>query len=234
MKKLAIFVEGKTEQIFIETLLQEIADKNRLAIEIISINANQSGKDTSLIEKPVITSETKFYVLIYNSSGDKRVVSDIKKQYTKLILSGYERIIGLRDVYPTRISEKSKLQSDLNSFLPKGKIPINIVLAVMEVESWFLAEYNHFLKIDPCLTPQKIQAMFGFNPQTDDMEQRPHPTDDMEKIYNYVHKGYNKSEKQLNRLASNLDYEFLYMHLANSVPSLGEFMGYIDKFMISS
>ena len=161
-------MEGKTEQIFIETLLQEIADKNRLAIEIISINANQSGKDTSLIKKPVITSETKFYVLIYNSSGDKRVVSDIKKQYTKLILSGYERIIGLRDVYPTRISEKSKLQSDLNSFLPKGTIPINIVLAVMEVESWFLAEYNHFLKIDPRLTPEKIQAMFGFNPRTDD------------------------------------------------------------------
>jgi hypothetical protein len=66
------------------------------------------------------------------------------------------------------------------------------------------------------------------------MEQRLHPTDDMEQIYNYVHKGYNKSEKQLNRLASNLDYEFLYMHLANTIPSLGEFMGHIDKFIISS
>ncbi|MBO1056309.1 MAG: hypothetical protein HEQ27_07185 [Dolichospermum sp. JUN01] len=103
----------------------------------------------------------------------------------------------------------------------------------MEVEAWFLAEYNHFLKIDPGLTPEKIQAMFGFNPQTDNMEQRPHPTKDMELIYNYTGKGYNKNEKQLNRFASNLDYEFIYMHLINSVPSLGEFVGYIDKFMIS-
>ena len=45
---------------------------------------------------------------------------------------------------------------------------------------------------------------------------------------------HHKSEKQLNRLASHLDYEFIYMHLINSVPSLGEFVGYIDKFMISS
>jgi hypothetical protein len=74
----------------------------------------------------------------------------------------------------------------------------------------------------------------GFNPQTDDMEQRPHPADDIKQIYNYAGKGYKKREKQLNRLASHLDYEFIYMHLINSVPSLGEFVGYIDKFMISS
>ncbi|WP_053538268.1 MULTISPECIES: hypothetical protein [unclassified Anabaena] len=102
----------------------------------------------------------------------------------------------------------------------------------MEVESWFLAEYNHFLKIDPGLTPEQIQSIFGFNPQTDDMEQRPHPADDLKQIYNYAGKGYNKSEKQINRLASNLDYEFLYMYLANSVPSLGEFVRYIDKLAL--
>ena len=66
------------------------------------------------------------------------------------------------------------------------------------------------------------------------MEQRSHPADDLKQIYNYVGKGYNKSEKQVNRLTSNLDYEFLYMHLANNVFSVGEFIGYIDKFMISS
>lgn len=230
MKKLAIFVEGKTEQIFVAKLLKEIAGKFKISIEIKS---RQGINFDKVIMKDPVTSITRFYVLIYNSCCDESVVSDIKEQYNLLAEDGYDRVIGLRDVYPISISDKSKLQRGLNYALPVGTIPINIVLAVMEVESWFLAEYNHFLKIDPCLTPEKIQAMFGFNPRTDDMEQRPHPTDDMEQIYNYVHKGYNKSEKQLNRLASNLDYEFLYMHLANTIPSLGEFMGYIDKFMIS-
>jgi len=184
--------------------------------------------------KDIETSATKFFVLIYNSGGENNVVSDMKDQYNSLSSSGYKLVIGLRDVYPIPLSQKSKLQIGLNYALPKGSIPINIVIAVMEVEAWFLAEYNHFLKIDPHLTPEQIQAMFGFNPQTDDMEQRPHPADDMKQIYNYVGKGYHKSEKQLNRLASHLDYEFIYMHLINSVPSLGEFVGYIDKFMISS
>ena len=230
MKKLAIFVEGKTEQIFVNKLLREIAGTINISIEIQS---QERRKFVEVIMKDIETSATKFFVLIYNSGGDGRVASDIKKQYRKLTESGYERIIGLRDIHPKSIIQKSKLQSELENILPKGSIPINIVIAVMEVEAWFLAEYNHFLKIDPGLTPENIQAVFGFNPQTDDMEQRPHPTNDMELIYNYAGKGYNKSEKQLNRLASNLDYEFIYIHLANSVPSLGEFVGYIDKFMIS-
>ncbi len=231
MKKLAIFVEGKTEQIFVNKLLREIAGTINISIEIQS---QERRKFVEVIMKDIETSATKFFVLIYNSGSDIRVASDMKKQYKKLTESGYERIIGLRDIYPISIIQKSKLQSELENVLPKGSIPINIVIAVMEVEAWFLAEYNHFLKIDPRLTPEQIQAMFGFNPQTDDMEQRPHPADDMKQIYNYVGKGYNKSEKQLNRLASHLDYEFIYMHLINSVPSLGEFVGYIDKFMISS
>ena len=230
MKKLAIFVEGKTEQIFVNKLLREIAGTINISIEIQS---QEGRKFVEVIMKDIETSATKFFVLIYNSGSDIRVASDMKKQYKKLTESGYERIIGLRDIYPISIIQKSKLQSELENVLPKGSIPINIVIAVMEVEAWFLAEYNHFLKIDPRLTPEQIQAMFGFNPQTDDMEQRPHPTKDMELIYNYTGKGYNKNEKQLNRFASNLDYEFIYMHLINSVPSLGEFVGYIDKFMIS-
>ncbi|MCE2697376.1 MAG: DUF4276 family protein [Nostocales cyanobacterium LE14-WE4] len=231
MKKLAIFVEGKTEQIFVNKLLREIAGTINISIEIQS---QEGRKFVEVIMKDIETSATKFFVLIYNSGSDIRVASDMKKQYKKLTESGYERIIGLRDIYPISIIQKSKLQSELENVLPKGSIPINIVIAVMEVEAWFLAEYNHFLKIDPRLTPEQIQAMFGFNPQTDDMEQRPHPADDMKQIYNYVGKGYHKSEKQLNRLASHLDYEFIYIHLINSVPSLGEFVGYIDKFMISS
>ncbi|WP_071188403.1 DUF4276 family protein [Trichormus sp. NMC-1] len=230
MKKLAIFVEGKTEQIFVKKLLTEIAGKLHIFIEIKSRKNSNSAK---VIMKDSVTSVTKFYVLLYNSCNDETVVSDIRELHNSLSIEGYERIIGLRDVYPIPIAEKSKLQRGLNYSLPKGSIPINIVLAVMEIEAWFLAEYNHFLKIDTILTPDKIQELFHFNPQTDDMEARLKPSDDIKNIYNYVGKGYDKSEKQLNRLAANLDYEFIYIKLANSVPSLGEFIGYIDRFMIS-
>lgn len=232
MKKLAIFVEGQTEQIFIERLLKEIAGRNRIAIEIIAVNGNQLKRYTTLIKNAVMTPETKFYVLVYNSFSDNSVPSDIRDRYSSLTASGYERVIGLRDVYPIPIYQKSKLITGLRYSLPQGTIPIDIVLAVMEIEAWFLAEYNHFIKIDASLTPERIKECFGFNPKTDDMEARPKPSDDMKQIYNLVGKGYNKSEKQLNRLASNLDYEFLYIELTNSVPSLKELVEYLDLFLI--
>jgi hypothetical protein len=64
VRKLAILVEGKTEHIFVETLLQEIAEENKIAIEITSVNANQSGRDIYSVKKPLIICVTKSYVLI--------------------------------------------------------------------------------------------------------------------------------------------------------------------------
>ncbi|MBX9259331.1 DUF4276 family protein [Desmonostoc muscorum CCALA 125] len=232
MKKLAIFVEGQTEQIFVRKLLEEIAGKNNIAIEEQSISGKLGNRITTLIMSDNITSQTKFYVLVYNSCSDNSVVSDMRDQYNSLIGSGFERVIGLRDVYPIPIAEKLKLQSSLNLFLPKGSIPIHIVLAVMEIESWFLAEWNHFTKIDLSLTPERIKATFGFNPQTDNMETRPHPANDMDLIYNLVGRAYKKQRNQVNTIVSSLDYEFLYMQLVNSVPSFGEFVKYLDLFII--
>ncbi|MBO1056310.1 MAG: hypothetical protein HEQ27_07190 [Dolichospermum sp. JUN01] len=110
MKKLAIFVEGKTEQIFVNKLLREIAGTINISIEIQS---QEGRKFVEVIMKDIETSATKFFVLIYNSGSDIRVASDMKKQYKKLTESGYERIIGLRDIYPISIIQKSKLQSEL-------------------------------------------------------------------------------------------------------------------------
>lgn len=225
-------MEGQTEQIFVRTLLKEIAGKNNIAIEEKSLSGRLGNRITTLIMSDNITSQTKFYVLVYNSCSDNSVVSDMRDQYNSLIRSGFERVIGLRDVYPIPITEKLKLQSSLNFFLPKGSIPIHIVLAVMEIESWFLAEWNHFMKIDLSLTPERIKATFGFNPQTDDMETRCHPANDMDLIYKLVGRAYKKQRNQVNTIVSSLDYEFLYMQVVNTVPSLGEFVKYLDLFII--
>lgn len=225
-------MEGQTEQIFVRTLLKEIAGKNNIAIDESSVSGKLGNRITTLIMRDNITSQTKFYVLVYNSCSDNSVVSDMRDQYNSLIGSGFERVIGLRDVYPIPIAEKLKLQSGLNYSLPKGSIPIHIVLAVMEIESWFLAEWNHFTKIDLSLTPERIKATFGFNPQTDDMETRPHPANDMDLIYNLVGRAYKKQRNQVNTIVSSLDYEFLYIQLVNSLPSLGEFIKYLDLFII--
>jgi hypothetical protein len=101
----------------------------------------------------------------------------------------------------------------------------------MEVEAWFLAEWNHFLKVDARLTIDLIKENLGFDPAIDDMEARPHPAEDLHHIYQLVGRAYRKQKNQVDTVVTNLDYEFLYLKLVSIVPSLGEFIGYIDEFM---
>lgn len=232
MKRLAIFVEGQTEKIFVRKLLEEIAGKSNIAIAEQDMKGKQNSRFTALTMSDPVTAQTKYYVLICNSGSDNSVVSDIRDQYASLASSGYSKIIGLRDVYPIPIGDKGVLERSLRTLLPKGNVASHIVLAVMEVEAWFLAEWNHFLKVSPSLTPSLIQSNLGFNPKTDDMESRNHPTEDLRQIYQLAGKPYSKARNQVNRIVSNLDYEFLYLQLAGIVPSLGKFIRYIDDFMM--
>jgi len=245
MRKLAIFVEGQTEQIFVENLLREIVEKNHISIEVKKISGRKKHRVSNPIVKDQVTIETRFYVLIYDSSGDTQVVSDIRDQCESLSSNGYERIIGLRDVYCKSIADKTSLDEyiayklslerglhySLSTVIMTDPIPMNIVLAVMEIESWFLSEWNHFPKIDAKLTLDKIQTDLGFNPKTDNMETRLHPSSDIDKIYRLVGSSYDKNKDQINSIVSKLDYEFLYLKLIHTVPSLGKFIGYINLFL---
>ncbi|PZU96368.1 MAG: hypothetical protein DCE90_09955 [Pseudanabaena sp.] len=232
MKRLAIFVEGQTEKIFVRKLLEEIAGKNNIAIAEQAMQGKKNSRFTVLTISDPLTAQTKYYVLICNSGSDNSVVSDICDQYASLVSSGYSKIIGLRDVYPIPIADKGILERSLRIVLPRGSVTSHIVLAVMEVEAWFLAEWKHFMKIDINLTPSLIQSSLGFNPEVDNMEYRNHPAEDLHQAYQLVGKSYRKRENQVNRVVSNLDYEFLYLQLAGIVPSLGKFISYIDDFMM--
>ena len=233
MKRLAIFVEGQTEQIFVRRLLEEIAGRNNIAIAEQDISGKKSSRITVLTMSDRTTPQTKYYVLLHNSHGDSSVASDINDQYSNLVAAGYKKIIGLRDLYPISITDKSKLERGLQYALPKGQIPAHIVLAVMEVEAWFLAEWNHFLKVDARLTTDFIRDSLGFDPAIDDMELRSHPAEDLYQIYQLIGRAYRKQKNQVDTVVTNLDYEFLYLKLVNHVPSLGEFIRYIDEFMAS-
>ncbi|MBD2188500.1 DUF4276 family protein [Pseudanabaena mucicola] len=232
MKRLAIFVEGQTEKIFVRKLLEEIAGKSNIAIAEQDMQGKQNSRFTVLTMSDPVTAQTKYYVLICNSGSDNSVVSDIRDQYASLVSSGYSKIIGLRDVYPIPIADKGILEGSLRTVLPRGSVSSHIVLAIMEVEAWFLAEWKHFLKIDVNLTTSLIQSNLGFNPEVDNMENRNHPAEDLHQAYQLVGKSYRKKENQVNRVVSNLDYEFLYLQLAGIIPSLGKFISYIDDFMM--
>lgn len=110
-------------------------------------------------------------------------------------------------------------------------ILVHFILAIMEIETWFLAEHKHFERIDNRLTMAHIKAKVGFDPSTDDMEQRDHPAGDMNAIYQLVGKEYSKSMEVVQETVKVLDYARLYFELPDRYASLKQFVICFDTFL---
>src|SRR5207244_3102682 len=123
--------------------------------------------------------------------GDGGVKSRILEEYSNLAKSGYKALVGLRDA-PKLRADIPHLQRGLPKGVPMDPVPVVFVLAIMEIEAWFLAEHTHFPKIDKKLTSALIQAELGFDPSTDDMRLRDWPAQDLNAAYQLVGERYQK------------------------------------------
>lgn len=233
-KKIACFVEGQTEQMFVERLFQEIAGYKNISIETYKFQGGKSNRLSKKLHSSQVQN-APFFVLLYDCGSDSHVVSDITKQQISLTNNGYEKIIGLRDLYPKVLAQKDEIEKGIRGYLKpfqKKGIPISVNLAVMEIEAWFLAEWHHFAKIDHRLIPDFILPKCGFELRNINVEQRPHPTEDLQRIYQLIGRNYDKSEETSQEIINSLDYEFLYLELINSVKQLKIFIDEIDSFLI--
>jgi hypothetical protein len=233
-KKIACFVEGQTEQIFVERLFQEIAGHKKISIETYKFQGRKANRRSQPLKLSTMK-DAPFVVLLYDCGCESHVVSDIRKQHQSLINNGHEKILGLRDLYPTPLGKKEEIETGIRGLLQplqRIEVPISVILAVMEIEAWFLAEWNYLGKIDNRLTCDFILQKCGLDLRIIDPEQRPHPSQDLKDIYRLVSRNYDKSEKTSQEIINNLDYEFLYVDLVNSVKQLQRFIDEIDSFLV--
>ena len=149
MKKLAIFVEGLTEQILVRQMLQAVLDRNRIAIQSVKITGGHNVRMSFTVMRAAhVDRQTDFYVLIYDCGGETNVKGYLMARRAKLISNGYTMILGLRDAYPNFSREEvPKLLRGLNHKLPQKRARTHIFLAIMETEAWFLGEYRHLKKV---------------------------------------------------------------------------------------
>jgi hypothetical protein len=222
-KKIAFFVEGYTEQQFIKKLLVEIFGQKKIAIEIKQIRGGKKvATSYTTIETPTHPGElVKYYVLIYDCNGDGAIKSYILENRQSLIDAGYSKVIGVRDIYPDYLrSEIFQLQNGLNYKLPQKDLPIVFVLSIMEVESWFLAEENHYEKIDSKLTLDHINENFSFNPKDDDTQLIDKAAIFLKDIYSSAGLTYKKEKIYIDRTINALDYSNIYFAVKERNSSL--------------
>jgi hypothetical protein len=221
MKKLAIFVEGRTECVFVETLIGKLISEAKVQFAVFQ-TAGGSGKTPRrirVLRQTPPNPAQEFYVQIMESHNDERVGSDIRDRYDELVGRDFVGIIGIRDAYPeVTLAEIPKLRIGFKYRMKTKPVDPLLVLGVMEVEAWFLAEHTHFSRIHKGLTADRICATFGFDPRTDDMQGRACPHDDLNKIYKLEKRAYRKNKKQRSRTIDALDFESIYLGNRSQFP----------------
>lgn len=223
-RKLAVFVEGLTEQEFVIRLLTELAGSRDIVFEL----ALQRNGHLSIVEmRTGKSADPELHILIANCCCDNQVKSQIRDQYSSLKNAGYSMIIGLRDVYPFGPHEIPQLKESLLIGLPEGPIPIHLHLAVMEIEAWFLEEISHFNKIDDRLEIKNLEAN-GFDPNKIRADQILNPAKTLDDIYKTVEKRYAKNRRQIQRTVDALSYENLYINVRQQSASLNEFINSLE------
>jgi hypothetical protein len=178
MKKVAVFVEGQTEQVFADELIRHIFGHAKVDIEQLQFSGKEDSRRIRTIRSVDVPSSTQYLFRIYDCQGgseNSTVKSDIKEQFSRLLVESFSYIVGIRDVYPLR--DLPKLKSMLNLELPSDpSLPVEIFLAVMEVEAWFIAEENHYQLIDRSLTVPHVNSIVGIDITINSTESIDHPS----------------------------------------------------------
>lgn len=230
MKKIAFFVEGQTERIFVEKFLYEYlgghnielrSEKNwgRRGVEVIGERKNPNAI---------------YYILIFDVGGDGGVSSAIKEKAEAMIAdSGYNYLLALRDLYPRpRTDKKAVIEAFYRIF--DGYLfshQIKLILAIMEIEAWFLSDYNLFSTIESSATYSFIKQKLNINLAIENPESYDHPSKVINNIFNLSGKEYKKREADSYKIAYKIDYEFLCCsrEVLDKVKSWNYFLDSVNK-----
>lgn len=210
MRKLAIFVEGQTELLFLDRLVRELAEEKGLAIEHAEATGGATrARHVRVLKQPGSHQQHRYYVLLVNCGGDSRVKSDILERHRSLSHSGFSTVLGLRDVYGQfRLEDVPRLRAALHQGLPPGPPEVEIFLSIMEIEAWFIAEHTHFKRLNPGLTLERVRQRLRFDPARDDLRQRWHPAADLDRIYQLGGFRYGKQRTSLERTFDLMDFRY--------------------------
>lgn len=247
MKKIAFYVEGQTELLFLNKLLIEIAGRMNVFIELQQFTGKEK-KPKIVYPKTRKKSETPtHYILIKDCMGDKNVKPRIIEEASNLFLNNYVKVIGLIDLYPSvSIDSITKYEDRLsNGEMRNGKMVVpplpkntHIIVVVREIEDWFLAECNHYHCIDNSVDIEKIFSIVGFNPCLGNLINRStSAAQDLHDIYQLLNKKYmdskgNKPFTNVENVVECIDYANLYLNVRYKIPKLNDLMTEIEAFLV--
>ncbi len=154
--------------------------------------------------------ESDFFFLLIDCASDSRVISSIKERYQGLVAEGYEFIVGIRDLAPDfQRNELIKFREKATQQLESDPVDPLLIIAVMEVEAWFIGEHSHFGRLSVNLTTEAILQNTSIHVETIDVSEIDEPYKKMKQIYDLAGLECTKSRADVERTVEALDFERL-------------------------
>ena len=106
MRKVAVYVEGMTELVFVYHCIQAFFQSDWTAFHLDFVSVSPS--DRIGLVNPYGDEEAENQFLLYNCGSDDSVIPTMKDRFQAHLQQGYDRIIGLQDVLGARYLEAYK------------------------------------------------------------------------------------------------------------------------------
>ncbi len=152
MKKVAVYVEGMTELVFVYHAIHAYYQSDWTAFHLDYVKAYPS--DPIDLQRPYGDDAADRQYLLYNCSSDGSVIPNMKDRFQSHLLQGFTAVVGLQDIYGSRYFDEFKathqhidwpkvnammstLDSTIGEIDPTGTLKIRF--SIMEIESWVLA-----------------------------------------------------------------------------------------------
>jgi len=236
MRKIAIFVEGQTELIIIrEFILRKYCYKvNFECLELFRKGTLRPA------EYDFKSPDADVFYRIINIGNDQKVLSAILERETSLFQQGYEKVIGVRDLYSKEYRDfANEINKDVNdriinnttSIIGKSVNHDKIFLcfSIMEIEAWFLALYHVLIKINRNLTADYIKDKLGLDLFNIDPETHCyHPSAILNKIYRLEGLQYDKHKGDIEAICRHVSIDD-YVEL-NKSPKCNSFKKFFSQF----
>lgn len=222
MKK-ALYVEGVTEAGFVYRLIGEHYgwDWTLFRLECLNLDPKEAANDLQNYGDE----KAPDYFLIYDSCSDQAVSSDIKNRIVSHQKAGFDKVIGLRDVYsenfkalyPQQFNTQSiasfikDMRDTLAEFDPNGVT--RLCFAIMEIEAWLLAIEDVFHRIDSRIDGQWLLTKVNVDVSKDPEQEYYHPYSRLEDVFASISKPYGKHWEAIKDVIFKLvqdDFDTLY------------------------
>ena len=213
MRKVAIFVEGQSEQIFVRSLLQRTLDPGVLSFDCRRLYGDRVTAARYSYSNPTAA----VHFLIIDVGNDERVLTAVKEREQGLFRKGYERILALRDMYCNVYHRRSggRIDDEVTSDFVQGAMStiagmthgpdIAIHFAIMELEAWFLAMSCLLEQAHPGLSEELIERELGYRlSDTDPQTKFYRPSSELGRIVRLVGGSYGKSRNDIERICRHL------------------------------